>query len=415
MSDPRPFLGERGLEQRKRQRGSASTSAIRFTVELLLEWNRRGIRPDHVRPGGGVQALRQRKPPNTSCDVRARPRALWISCRHATPDQPTHDRAIRTLLVGGFVPVHTVETRALDRPRRWTRTRRRHRPVRPAGGHRGPLPGLGGAPRDDAYSVARHEQLGPASRGRSRAPRASCRAWCRTSRSGGSLSLSTPAAARPDGPRLFGRRCERVGVGPRRPDRVGVIGFSFGAPHGDRYRGRTPSSRSSIAGTVAGFGGYCDIDSTFRFMMTGRVEHATRWGRYRRIRTAAGSSRRELPRSALPEPRADHVDVADGAPRPWPFIRPRSGHRPGIDVYDTADPCAPREAVAPDTPRGRTTCSRRRPGRPTGCRTRPARARALDSPRSARTQVDPLIDPRERLGRRPPPRRTFIHGTHGLA
>ncbi len=48
---------------------------------------------------------------------------------------------------------------------------------------------------------------------------------------------------------------------------VGVIGFSFGAPHAI-VASSDPAIRDHVAGTV-GFGGYCDIGSTFRFMMTG--------------------------------------------------------------------------------------------------------------------------------------------------
>lgn len=50
-------------------------------------------------------------------------------------------------------------------------------------------------------------------------------------------------------------------------DRVGVIGFSFGAPHAIAVAGEA-EFRDSVAG-AAGFGGYCDLESTFRFMMTG--------------------------------------------------------------------------------------------------------------------------------------------------
>lgn len=52
-----------------------------------------------------------------------------------------------------------------------------------------------------------------------------------------------------------------------RHERVGVIGFSFGAPHAIAVAG-DPDLADEIAG-VAGFGGYCSLEPTFRFMMTG--------------------------------------------------------------------------------------------------------------------------------------------------
>lgn len=54
------------------------------------------------------------------------------------------------------------------------------------------------------------------------------------------------------------------------PEGAAVIGFSFGAPHGIATAGEL---RDDVLGAV-GFGGYADIESTFRFMMTG----ATRRG-----------------------------------------------------------------------------------------------------------------------------------------
>jgi predicted esterase len=59
-------------------------------------------------------------------------------------------------------------------------------------------------------------------------------------------------------------------TGFARDERVGIIGFSFGAPHAIAAAG-SPELRDEIAG-VAGFGGYCSLESTFRFMMTGRHE-----------------------------------------------------------------------------------------------------------------------------------------------
>ncbi len=56
-------------------------------------------------------------------------------------------------------------------------------------------------------------------------------------------------------------------TGIARDEAVGVIGFSFGAPHAIASAGRS-DLRDDIAG-VAGFGGYCELDSSFGFMMTG--------------------------------------------------------------------------------------------------------------------------------------------------
>lgn len=71
------------------------------------------------------------------------------------------------------------------------------------------------------------------------------------------LSRPTVAAA------LTGiRRADRT-----EHERIGVIGFSFGAPHAVAVAG-DPELSSAIGG-AAGFGGYCDLEATFRFMMTG--------------------------------------------------------------------------------------------------------------------------------------------------
>jgi dienelactone hydrolase len=55
-------------------------------------------------------------------------------------------------------------------------------------------------------------------------------------------------------------------------DRVGLVGFSFGAPHAIAAAG-DPCVRARVAGAV-GFGGYCDLERTIRFMLTGRHEWA---------------------------------------------------------------------------------------------------------------------------------------------
>jgi hypothetical protein len=48
---------------------------------------------------------------------------------------------------------------------------------------------------------------------------------------------------------------------------VGVVGFSFSAPHAIATAA-DPELAGDIAGVV-GFGGYCDLDSTMRFLMSG--------------------------------------------------------------------------------------------------------------------------------------------------
>jgi len=51
---------------------------------------------------------------------------------------------------------------------------------------------------------------------------------------------------------------------------VGIIGFSFGAPHAIAATAH-PDIRDQVAGSVA-FGGYCDLSRTVRFLMTGAHE-----------------------------------------------------------------------------------------------------------------------------------------------
>jgi dienelactone hydrolase len=51
---------------------------------------------------------------------------------------------------------------------------------------------------------------------------------------------------------------------------VGVIGFSFGAPHAVSATAH-PDLRDDLAGAVS-FGGYCDLARTVRFLMTGTHE-----------------------------------------------------------------------------------------------------------------------------------------------
>jgi len=55
--------------------------------------------------------------------------------------------------------------------------------------------------------------------------------------------------------------------GAVRDEPVGVVGFSFGAPHAVAASGH-PELSDDVAGSIA-FGGYCDLERTIRFMMTG--------------------------------------------------------------------------------------------------------------------------------------------------
>jgi fermentation-respiration switch protein FrsA (DUF1100 family) len=55
-------------------------------------------------------------------------------------------------------------------------------------------------------------------------------------------------------------------------DRVGLMGFSFGAPQALVTAG-APSVAGRLA-AVAGFGAYCDLESTLRFLFTGEFESA---------------------------------------------------------------------------------------------------------------------------------------------
>jgi pimeloyl-ACP methyl ester carboxylesterase len=61
------------------------------------------------------------------------------------------------------------------------------------------------------------------------------------------------------------------------PGRTGVIGFSFGAPQA-LIAAADPELKGHLAG-VAGFGGYADVERTFRFQFTG--EHDWDGTRYR--------------------------------------------------------------------------------------------------------------------------------------
>lgn len=96
-------------------------------------------------------------------------------------------------------------------------------------------------------------------------------------------------------------------TGVARDEPVGVVGFSFGAPHAIAACG-APELVDEVAG-ACGFGGYCDIDTTFRFMMTGKHawqgrEHVLRPDPYGRWIAAANYL------TTVPE-HGDAGDVAD--------------------------------------------------------------------------------------------------------
>jgi pimeloyl-ACP methyl ester carboxylesterase len=65
------------------------------------------------------------------------------------------------------------------------------------------------------------------------------------------------------------RVLERLG-GLVAADRVGLLGFSFGAPQA-LVTSADPALRGRLAGVV-GFGGYCDLERTLVFQFTGRHE-----------------------------------------------------------------------------------------------------------------------------------------------
>lgn len=92
-----------------------------------------------------------------------------------------------------------------------------------------------------------------------------------------------------------------------RGDRMGLVGFSFGAPHAIAASG-DPRVRDDIAGTC-GFGGYSSIEHSIRFMMSGRHswrgrDHHIRPDPYGRWIVAANYL------TSTPE-HADAQDVAD--------------------------------------------------------------------------------------------------------
>ena len=107
------------------------------------------------------------------------------------------------------------------------------------------------------------------------------------------------------------------------PERIGLVGFSFGAPQALAAAGH-PDLRHRLAGVV-GFGGYCDLERTILFQLTGRHEwegreHFLRPDPYGRWIVAANYV------TSVPG-LEDAGDVACGTAPPG-----RAGGRPGGDV-----------------------------------------------------------------------------------
>lgn len=174
-----------------------------------------------------------------------------------------------------------------------------------------------------------------------------------------------------------------------RSDQVGLVGFSFGAPHAIACTA-ADRIRDDIAG-VCGFGGYCSLEDTIRFMMSGRhawrgTEHRIRPDPYGRWIVAANyltgvpghegavdvaDALRSLARHAGDVGEASWDPVYD------PVIRRlRSGVAPGRRaLFDLFAPLSDAEAP-PETD-----------------------DELADALAEAGRRRDPLIDPAEALGR----------------
>jgi predicted esterase len=196
-----------------------------------------------------------------------------------------------------------------------------------------------------------------------------------------------------------------------RDDPVGVIGFSFGAPHA--ISTGSPSALSDEVAGVAGFGGYCSLESTFRFMMTGRhewdgTEHYLRPDPYGRWIAAANYL------TAIPG-YEDATDVADalrhlasaaGDARTasWDPVHDRTiaELRAGVsearrDLFDVlAPPSGVSDIPAPDGGREARARSREASGLAEGVAEDFAEHLAEDLAAAAR-RIDPLIDPADAL------------------
>jgi pimeloyl-ACP methyl ester carboxylesterase len=87
---------------------------------------------------------------------------------------------------------------------------------------------------------------------------------------------------------------------------VAVIGFSFGAPHA--LAASTDPDLEGRLSHAGGFGGYCDIEATLRFMMTGAHE----WGG-RTVRLTPDPYARWLVGANYLARTPDHADASDVA------------------------------------------------------------------------------------------------------
>lgn len=178
---------------------------------------------------------------------------------------------------------------------------------------------------------------------------------------------------------------------------VGVIGFSFGAPHAIASAG-DPRLVGEVSGAV-GFGGYCVLESTFRFMMVGSVDG----GAPRRAPDPYG---RWIVTSNYLTAVPGHDDAGDvaGALRKLAAFSSDGGATPTGGVYD---------ALLAGL-RGRIAAERRTLfdmfAPPTGTRPDDRAAREMaDLIAGAARRTDPLVDPVERLGDVPCP----VHIVHG--
>ena len=182
---------------------------------------------------------------------------------------------------------------------------------------------------------------------------------------------------------------------------VGVIGFSFGAPHAITSAA-APELATEIGGVV-GFGGYCDIESTFHFFMTGKHEHgpvAPKIDPYGRWIVAANYLA-EVPAHSDAEDVADALrELAQYAgdlqtPSWLPVYDPvieKLRARVSPPRRELFDLFAPGSGVLPD-PR--------------------AAIEIADGLAEAARRTDPLLDPRDALGRVSRPAHV-IHGRNDL-
>ncbi|MDA0329772.1 MAG: hypothetical protein O2958_12290 [Gemmatimonadetes bacterium] len=191
--------------------------------------------------------------------------------------------------------------------------------------------------------------------------------------------------------------------GAARDERVGVIGFSFGAPHAIASSG-DPTLRDDIAGT-AGFGGYCHLESMFRFMMTGRhswrgEEHVLEPDPYARWIAAANYL------TAIP----DHEDAGDvaSALRELAVQAGNSGSPSWHAIHDVII-VKLREGVAESR---RTLFDLFAPlstTRSNGTKVGADAPSVAEGLSEAGRRIDPMIDPREALGAVDRP----VHILHG--